>query len=87
MSKMKYKVGQRVFTIWEHSPHGLGGLTVNAYKITRVISDKSEDLLKGDYVVLSLDKSDQVRLFYSEIDLLDKNEVLERVEEITRKKY
>ena len=48
---MKYKVGQRVFTIWEHSPHGLGGLTINAYKITRVIMDKSEDLSKGDYVV------------------------------------
>ncbi|NVM36324.1 MAG: hypothetical protein HWN81_12070 [Candidatus Lokiarchaeota archaeon] len=84
---MKYKVRQRVFTIWEHSPHGLGGLTVNAYKVTRVISDKSEDLSKGDYVVLSLDKGDTVRQFYSEVDLLDQNEVLERFEAITRKKY
>jgi hypothetical protein len=84
---MKYKVGQRVFTIWECSPHGLGGLSVSAYKITRVISDKSEDLQKGDYVVLSLDKGDTTRLFFSEVDLLDQNEVLERGEEITRKKY
>jgi|DEB0MinimDraft_6_1074348.scaffolds.fasta_scaffold02172_16 hypothetical protein len=84
---MKYKVKQRVYTVYEHQPYGKGGLTINAYRITRVISDKSEDLSKGDYVVMSLDNGDATRQFYSEIDLLDQNEVLEKVEEITRKKF
>jgi len=59
---------------------------INSHRVTRVISaDRSEDLIQGDYVLADLNKQCNARGFYSEVDIFDKNGILEEVERIITK--
>jgi|TARA_R100000081_G_C4816875_1_gene175863 hypothetical protein len=83
----KFKVGDTVYNCWELlEPNSIiGSLHINKYYVTRVITDKSDDLIKGDYVVKSDINNCGDRQFYSEIDLLNKEELLEKVEKFTNR--
>ncbi len=83
----KFKVGDTVYNCSELlEPNSIiGSLYINKFYVTRVITDKSDDLRKGDYVVKSDINNSGDRQFYSEIDLLNKEELLERVEKFTNR--
>jgi len=84
----KYKVGQQVFSVMQHcdfyNQNTLQYIQITPHRVTRVITDKSEDVFEGDYVTTDL--GGKHRLFQSEVNLFDEVELIEKIETITRKK-